>query len=344
MRKPPRRRRTRAPAAAPAGDGTIALSRAATRLAGLLAEQRKLLARTSKRRGDLERLEADIRAFGARIADAGEPLYQAMAALDREIHTLFAELLARGRLPARAAREIRAFYQALQADGVITEAPRKGARATPPPELDDDDHDEPLPSAPPPPDGDVMGQLKGIFRALARLLHPDRNQGGDDAHERSAAMKEVNRAYEARDLARLLELERQWSASGNPADGAADVASRCEALERTNRELLDQYRQLDRSFRALARSELGQVIRRLDRHTGKDAQKAAVDAFLHQAEEQRDDLQELRDFVRAFRDGQIGIEELLEGPGESFSFDTALDFLTHEIGRPPSPPGNRARR
>ena len=51
-------------------------------------------------------------------------------------------------------------------------------------------------------------------------------------------MKEVTRAYEEGDLARLIEIESTWHGQQAPTE-AGDSEARCRELERINRELLD---------------------------------------------------------------------------------------------------------
>ncbi|HEX2869599.1 MAG TPA: hypothetical protein VHP33_00050, partial [Polyangiaceae bacterium] len=90
--------------------------------------------------------------------------------------------------------------------------------------------------------------LREIFRTLARALHPDQARTDVERSRRTEVMKEITRAYEQGDLARLLTLESEWQATQAPvpagAAGNVDSLARCQELERTNRELLKQVRQL----------------------------------------------------------------------------------------------------
>ncbi|HXK17794.1 MAG TPA: J domain-containing protein, partial [Polyangiaceae bacterium] len=80
--------------------------------------------------------------------------------------------------------------------------------------------------------------LRDIFRNLARAVHPDRAGHDGERARRTEVMKEVTRAYEEGDLARLIEIESTWHGQQAPTE-AGDSEARCRELERINRELLD---------------------------------------------------------------------------------------------------------
>jgi hypothetical protein len=90
---------------------------------------------------------------------------------------------------------------------------------------------------------------------LSVAIHPDRSQTDADRDHRTEAMKEVTRAYQDGDLARLLELEKAWlAAEETPVDGQGETERRCSSLERTNRELKKQLRELENELRELKHS------------------------------------------------------------------------------------------
>jgi hypothetical protein len=51
--------------------------------------------------------------------------------------------------------------------------------------------------------------VQDVYRALAKELHPDREQDPEERERKAELMREVNIAYEAKDLLRLLELQLQ---------------------------------------------------------------------------------------------------------------------------------------
>jgi hypothetical protein len=82
--------------------------------------------------------------------------------------------------------------------------------------------------------------LQEVYRGLAMALHPDREQDPDERARKAELMREVNVAYEGKDLLRLLELQLELERV-EPARAEA-VAE--ERLRHYNRILDEQARQL----------------------------------------------------------------------------------------------------
>jgi len=305
----------------------LLLQGASGRLSALLLEQQRLLKRVALKRQDLEKLREELRQQGARIAAHVDPLAERLRCLDREVHALFGELLAERKLPRPAKREVRALYELLQDEGVLSPALHPTAGALP-------ESDEPRQSpkagaetapAARPTDRGEHGGLRQMFLRMASALHPDKAQGADDLAARTEAMKELNRAYRERDLARLLEIQRSWSPSQVADVSPDDLERRCEALEHTNRSLRKQLEVLTREARELRKSDLGRLVDQRKR------MRAGVDPLRSVVEEGQQEIERLtkvRDFVRSFRDGEISLGELLVGPQleDDSSADAEAEF------------------
>jgi len=82
--------------------------------------------------------------------------------------------------------------------------------------------------------------LQEVYRALAMALHPDRERDPAERARKSELMRDVNVAYEAKDLLRLLELQLELERV-EPARADAIAEGR---LQHYNRILDDQARQL----------------------------------------------------------------------------------------------------
>jgi hypothetical protein len=111
-------------------------------------------------------------------------------------------------------------------------------------------------------------------------------------------MKELTRAYEDGDLARLLAFEEAWNTAASTP--SSDLEQRCQHLEQTNRELRAQLRTLDRELRDLRRSPLADL--------------PPIELIVAAAEAEIEDLEITRDFIRDFRDGKISLRRFVEGP------------------------------
>ena len=82
--------------------------------------------------------------------------------------------------------------------------------------------------------------VQEVYRALALALHPDREQDPDERVRKTELMREVNVAYEAKDLLRLLELQLEVER----VDAARVEAIAEDRVQHYNRVLDEQAKQL----------------------------------------------------------------------------------------------------
>ncbi len=166
--------------------------------------------------------------------------------------------------------------------------------------------------------------LRAVFRQLASALHPDRELDPTERARKTTLMQEVNRAYDARDLLALLELQLKIEQI-DPA-ALADLAR--ERLVHYNRVLQDQLVRLEDELRDLTMP----IVLTL----GDDAPRTLTPAFVVRAFEsdlaatrQRvdsleedllrfQDVRELKDALRQSRSAPTAeelelIEEMLAG-------------------------------
>jgi hypothetical protein len=288
----------------------LSLHASAGRLARLLKERERLLRDIKKKQTELESTSERARAEAEAAAAQMAPLMQRFQTLSQQLQALFAELLADRSLSERARRQLKKVRRALELQGLLEEpevpterdaawseaagAWSDGGRRAPP-------RDEPRPAsrvASAPQHGQLRETLRGLFRSLARTLHPDRAREEPERERRTAAMKEVTRAYEDGDLARLLELEKAWRELQAPSV-PSDPEARVSQLEQLNRELKAQAKLLASELRELKRSGFEQAL----------GQPLAL--ALAEAEAELDELAGVCDLVRKFRDKQSTLAELV---------------------------------
>ncbi len=306
----------------------IVLHESAARAEALLRERARLLRDVNKKKQQVAqartKAEQDVQVTVAKMG----PLVERHGALVRELTSLFDELLAEGRLSARARKEVRKVRRVLELQGFLSpiggpdEDEVGGAGHNP------WDDDEPwadprggraaagkagqraqargaaessvreVASARQP--GQERRTLRDIFRSLARAVHPDKAREDPERARRTEVMKELTLAYEQGDLARLLELESAWQTERVLA-GEGDAEARCRELERINRELLNQVRQLTRELRDVKQS-------------AREASFGPLDRVLEQAGRELDGFASICEFVRKFRDGKSTLAEFARGP------------------------------
>jgi hypothetical protein len=353
----------------------LELHHAAARVQALLRERARLVREAQKKQLQLELLEQRISRDAQEMAANMTPLLERHRLLVAELAGLLDELLAPGRLSKRARSQINQIRRSLELQGVLSPIDDWADAGAADEEMDDpwedrapDDWDSPgafgKDQAPPHhrqasgrgdqghgadaphaqtrevPGARQMGQekrsLRDIFRNLARAIHPDKARHEAERAQRDEVMKQVTRAYEDGDLARLVQLESAWNQQ-LAATGSEDPEARCRALERVNRELLDQVRQLTRAIRDLKR----------------DAQQAFQGAspaeIVAGATQELDELEAICQLLRRFRDGQITLAELkrqtMPPPPSSDELELLEALMFEEMGLwpPPSPRGRPGR-
>jgi hypothetical protein len=293
---------------------------AGARVQELLKERARLLREVQKKQRQLEQ----VRERASRVAHESftrmAPLVERQQVLEAELVALFKELLEPGRSTARARSQLQRLRRSLELQGLLT------------PTFDDDEdvdgnpHDYSQPddqdhahsharshSRPRNPDharpevpgarqvGQERRSLRDIFRNLARAIHPDQARHEQERAHRTEVMKQVTRAYEDGDLARLLELESAWQGERALSE-AGDPEARCRELERLNRELLDQLRDVTRALRDA----------KVDLREAADAHPP--DELFELASLELDELEAIRDAVRRYRDGKLTLADLMRGP------------------------------
>lgn len=154
--------------------------------------------------------------------------------------------------------------------------------------------------------------LRTLFRRLASAFHPDKVQDEQSKAERTSLMKDVTKAYEAGDLARLMELERALLAQLPVADDPAALRRRAEELLRANTELRRQLRSLTAALKEL-NLELPFDVN-LKAADAKTRAMAEVDGLVRDLEQEERRVTILRDFTRAFATGEMTVADFLAGP------------------------------
>lgn len=154
--------------------------------------------------------------------------------------------------------------------------------------------------------------LRTLFRRLAVAFHPDKVQDEQTKAERTSLMKDVTKAYEAGDLARLMELERALLAQLPVADDPVALRRRAEELVRANTELRRQLRSLTAALKEL-NLELPFDVN-LKAADAKVRAMAEVDGLVRDLEQEERRVGILRDFTRAFAEGKMSVADFLAGP------------------------------
>ena len=307
----------------------LALSDLHLQLAGLEKEHQSLLKQIKKKRTELNNFVEKMRSLATEVFHRVSPNMQTMAELDAEIHALFTEILNTRKMGKQTQKNIQSLYRSLQMGGIISYKPIE--------EEDDDDDDEldelfedndaqenhqrrrqfweaeQDSESPTVARTDESRKIRQTFLRLAEIFHPDKVKDNETQMTHTEIMKEINKAYQDGDLARLLEIERKYEV-GETIDNNSedDLSRRCKNIEQHNQILKNQYEKLKQELRLAKNTPEGSMVADY-----KKAAKQGVDCIelmLETMQAQTKIVVEIRDFVQDFKDKKITIKEFLAGP------------------------------
>ena len=307
----------------------LALSDLHLQLDGLEKEHQSLLKQIKKKRTELNNFVEKMRSLATEVFHKVSPNMKTMAELDAEIHTLFAEILTARKLGKQTQRNIESLYRSLQMAEIISYKPI---------DKDDEDNDEELDELFEEHEdqenhqrrrqfweaqqdsesthggrADDSKKVRQTFLRLAEIFHPDKVKDNETQMSHTEIMKEINKAYQEGDLARLLEIERQHEL-GEIIDNNSedDLTRRCKNIEQQNQILKNQYDKLKQELKSAKNTPEGSMVANY-----KKAAKQGIDAvelMLETIQSQTKIVAEIRDFVKDFKDKKITIKEFLAGP------------------------------
>ena len=255
-------------------------------------------------RAGAEQLDTEFR---RRALVVQRDLAQALARVDRAVPQLLASQA--GPLSRRDwARVRRALVPWMTASGTPSPSTSPDAApATPDPPPPSEPRIE-VQSAPVPP-SDQAPNARATFRRLVVALHPDRALDPARKLVLEQAMKELTRAYESEDVARLAELEGRWL-EPRPASAAAPKVSagpeRLTRLTQDNVELRRQLRSLTARLKKAKRGVAPEV-----RGGDPEAARAELDQWLEEPVRATKDLDRLAAACESLANGETDAGEFL---------------------------------
>jgi hypothetical protein len=323
----------------------LALSQLHIRLEFLEKEHQSLLKQIKRKRTELKNFVEQMRSFGTEFLNKANPGFRKMAELDQEIHALFEEIFTTRKFGKQTLKNIQAVYRDLQVTGAISLKPNsqqldtlkesfgnEDSQSDFSKETSEEQHqywqgEQSVDSASVARTDDQR-KIRQTFLKLAEIFHPDKARDSETQKSHTEIMKEINKAYQEGDLARLLEIERSQQPleiiDNNNED---DLTRRCRTLEQHNQILLAQHEKLKQELRLTRNTPEGTMV-----SDSRKAAKKGIDpmaAIVETMESQINVVSGIRDFVKDFREQKITIKEFLAGPTPLHSLDeeTIEDIL-----------------
>ena len=317
----------------PTSSSPLALSSLHMRIEVQEKEHQWFLKQIKKKQTELNNFVEQMRSLATDIFERGNPIFKKVAALDQEIHALFDEIFSTRKFGKQTKKDIEGIYRQLQITGVITPNQHQIDEDVELDELFENPHQEKdfFRNAQQFGDGhqskteDVEGscenkgrnesarQVRQTFLRLAEIFHPDKVTDKETQVHHTELMKEINKAYQEGDLARLLEIERQHQAGEEIDDNSEDdLIRKFNRLEQENKFLKTQYENLKRELRMVKTTPEGAMV-----SDYRKAVKTGIDPIhqmLLQVEDEVQVISSIRDFVKDFQEKKITIKEFLQGP------------------------------
>lgn len=297
------------------------------RLKTLEKEHQWLLKQIKRKRTELNNFVDQIRSLATEIFHRGNPSFRKQVDLDREIHTLFAEIFTTRTFGKKTKKNIEGIYRTLQLAGIISPKFDNLDGDTDPDEPFETDEQEDDFSRPPhehhhqhqereSPSAtrtDASRKIRQTFLRLAEIFHPDKVADRSTQMQYTEIMKEVNKAYQEGDLARLLEIEQQHQVGKSiESNSEDDLTRKCTRIEQENQFLKTQYKTLKQELTGVKNTPEGVMVSDLRKVVREGIDPVAQ--MLEQVESEIKLIADLRDFVRDFRDHKMTIKEFLHGP------------------------------
>jgi prefoldin subunit 5 len=335
------------------GETDLAISSFQERLEFLEKQQKHLLTQIKRRRTELDNFVEQLQEVSQQILTNIQPIYQKLSNLDAEIHQIFKEIFMRKNMSKKNRKKVEGIYYLLQNMRIIS-----------PSFYEDEDEDED--------DSDFSQSQKNqeeewfngenqhsnahhfsddsnsdashrhpnirqIFLRLASIFHPDKANDDDSKEHNTEIMKHINNAYRDGDLAKLLELEKKYAArslSAKDLTSKTNLELQCERLENEIQILQEQLESLKGELSYLRNTNEGSLVKDY-----RKAIKEGINPFLRLKEEGEQDIRKvenIRNFVRDFRDNKISISKFVKGPASignqiPENLDDLFDELLEEL-------------
>ena len=330
--------KTIASSTSPAQENALSFSSVNARIEFLKEKHKKLLKQIKRKKTELSNLSEQMQTIAQEMLHKSRPFYEKIQHLDEEIHALFKKILSNKRLGKRQKRQVINIYKTLQFTGRISprfedfyesdENVKNESEKSTEQDFSESNYDfdedykkvyeQPDISQPRP-----SRDIRKLFLKLADKFHPDKARDDQSRAYYTEIMKEINIAYKNGDLARLLEIEmdkNQEQVQFYPND----TEKECERLEIEIRLLNQQYEQIKAEVREVRNTPQGNMVKHYRK--AKRSGNNLTEMLVEDAELELNSISRLRDFIKAFQQKKITLQEFLRGP-KSEDIDNMEDIV-----------------
>ena len=309
----------------------LAVSSLDTHHEALEKEYQWLVKQIKRKQTELKNFDEQMRSVAREIFERGNHNFNQLIALDTEIHTLFDEILTTRKLGKQTRKSIVGIYHNLQAMGIISpkanheENEQEIEEWFEPNQYENDFHSSQSKHYAPDQKleqklefaatnrTDESRKIRQAFIRLAEIFHPDKVASSEMESSYTEIMKQINQAYQEKDLAGLLEIERKHMQGKSSQSNSQDnLSQKCSRQEAENELLKTQYVALKQELRQLKNSAEGVMVS--DYRKAVRAGIDPIEQMLLQVKAEVKALVEIRNFVKDFHEQKMTIKEFLCGP------------------------------
>ena len=301
-----------------------------------------LLKQIKRKRTELKNFLDHMDSIAREIAQQADPLIKQLVFLDREIHQLFKEILTK-KWGLKTHNKTLEIYHYLQLTGVISpgfihDKKHSNSKSESMKDQDESQHYSGSNSEDTrdsdSEDSVLSRQVRQTFLKLASVFHPDKVSDKEVQTHYTEIMKELNRAYQEGDIARLLEIEKQHHLQENielNPTNQSEMERLCLQRERDNQLLFEQYEGLKSQLRKARNSPEGAMVKHY-----RACQKEGINVVAGMISEMESEIQHLEticNFVRDFRDKKITLAQFIKGRinRKEFSEQEKLDVVLNHF-------------
>ncbi|MBP0013250.1 MAG: hypothetical protein J7545_02545 [Roseofilum sp. SBFL] len=266
----------------------------------------KLLKKIEKQQQKIDDFEQEQEQILPKVAQNLEPISTEIDRVDQQIHELFEDIFRTRGLSRKKTQKVLFIYESIQKMGWISNRLRTEESIDEP--MQDDRENIPWQNV----KHQDLSQVRQKFLQLASVFHPDKVSHHQDRDYYTEVMKEVNQAYQAGDLAQLIQIEAQYHHREIRAidqDDNLDLNQQVNRLKQENQILKRQYQALKEDWKVQRHTPEAKVVK-----TYHSLREKGINPIAHMKQKSNSRLEKLEDiryFVKRFRDRKISTQEFL---------------------------------
>lgn len=274
----------------------------------------KLLKKIEKQQQKIDNFEEEQEQIIPKVVQNLKPISTEIDRVDQQIHDLFEDIFRIRGLSRKKTQKVLSIYERIQEMGLISN--RLQTEESIEEKIPDDRDNIPWQNV----KNHDFSQIRQKFLQLASVFHPDKVSHHQDRDYYTEVMKEVNQAYQAGNLAKLIQIEEQYHHGQIRVVNHSGLAlkQKVNRLKQENKILKRQYHTLKEDWKSQRRTPEAKVVKTY--HSLREKGINPMSQMKRQSKARLAELEDIRDFVKRFRDRKMSTQEFLNERNPSKEF------------------------